>query len=186
VKRYRKHDFPVGEVRRYLEPGPIVLVSSCWKGETNIMTLGWHMVMEFEPSLIGCYIWTQNHSRELLRRSRECVINLPTADLVDTVVDIGNCSGADGIDKFERFGLTPRAASRVGAPLIAECYASFECRLFDGRQINRYSLFVWEVVKAHVARSPKRPQTLHYRGDGEFMLSGAHISRRGRFRPEML
>src|ERR1700674_2907690 len=51
-----KIDFPVAKVRRYLDPGPIVLVSSAWKGETNIMTMGWHTVMEFEPSLIGCMI----------------------------------------------------------------------------------------------------------------------------------
>jgi hypothetical protein len=30
----------------------------------------------------------------------------------------------------------------------------------------------WQVVNAHVATSPKRPQTIHYRGDGEFMISG--------------
>ena len=62
MKAQAKKDLPVGEVRRYLEPGPIVLVSSRWKGKTNIMTMGWHMVMETEPSLIGCYIWDENHS----------------------------------------------------------------------------------------------------------------------------
>lgn len=51
-----KRDFPVYKVRRYLEPGPIVLVSSRWRGKTNIMTMGWHTVMEFAPSLIGCVI----------------------------------------------------------------------------------------------------------------------------------
>ena len=49
-----KSDFPVGQVRRFLEPGPIVLVSSRWEGETNIMTLGWHTIMEFTPSLVEC------------------------------------------------------------------------------------------------------------------------------------
>ena len=39
-RRYRKIDLPVSDVRRYLEPGPIVLVSSAWQGETNIMTMG--------------------------------------------------------------------------------------------------------------------------------------------------
>ncbi len=42
---YTKRDFPVSDVRRFLEPGPIVLVSSAWKGQQNIMTMGWHMVM---------------------------------------------------------------------------------------------------------------------------------------------
>jgi hypothetical protein len=50
----------------------------------------------------------------------------------------------------------------------------------------KYGLFIWKVVKAHVAVSPKRPQTIHYRGDGEFMISGDWISRRGLFRPENL
>ena len=69
MKTYKKHDFPVDQVRRFLEPGPIVLVSSQWKGERNIMTMGWHMVMEFSPSRIGCYIWDRNHSFEMIRRS---------------------------------------------------------------------------------------------------------------------
>jgi len=43
----------VAEVRRFLEPGPVVLLSSAWQDERNIMTMGWHMVMEFEPSLLG-------------------------------------------------------------------------------------------------------------------------------------
>ena len=77
-------------------------------------------------------------------------------------------------------------ATKVKAPLIAECYANFECRLHEGRMIRRYGLFIWEVVKAHVAGSPKRPQTIHYRGDGEFMLSGAWLSRRGHFKPDNL
>lgn len=176
TKAYTKKDFPVSDIRRFLEPGPIVLVSSAWRGETNIMTMGWHMVMEFEPSLVGCYIWSENHSRNLVRRSRECVINIPTVDMAPKVVGIGNSSGRD-IDKFEHFGLTATPADKVGAPLIAECYANFECRLVDTSLISRYSLFVLEVMKAHVATSPKYPRTLHYRGDGVFMLAGSNTSR---------
>ncbi|WP_369943438.1 flavin reductase family protein [Xanthomonas medicagonis] len=185
MRRYRKHDYPTEQVRRFLEPGPVVLVGSAWNGQRDIMTLGWHMVLEFSPSLIACCISSANHSFDLVRRSRQCTINLPTADLVDTVVGIGNSSGAQ-VDKFAHFGLTAVAGSQVQAPLIAECYASFECRLHDGRGIARHNLFVWEVVKAHVAVSPKLPKTLHYRGDGKFMLSGAEISRRRLFKPQML
>ena len=52
MRRYTKKDFPVDNVRRFLEPGPIVLVSSAHAGDSNIMTMGWHMVMEFQPALI--------------------------------------------------------------------------------------------------------------------------------------
>jgi hypothetical protein len=50
--------------------------------------------------------------------------------------------------------------------------------------IRTDGLFIWEVVKPHVALSPKLPQTIHYRGGGEFMISGGTINRRRKFRPE--
>jgi flavin reductase (DIM6/NTAB) family NADH-FMN oxidoreductase RutF len=182
----RKRDFPVDDVRRLLEPGPIVLVSSAWKGKTNIMTMGWHMVMSEEPSLVGCFIWDRNHSFEMIRKSRECVINVPTVDLATTVVGIGNTSGRS-TDKFKKFHLTPVPGQAVRAPLIEECYANFECRLVDSRLIDRYSVFVLEVVKGHARTTPKFPKTLHYRGDGLFMLAGPTVSRyRKGFKPEML
>ena len=181
----RKRDFPVGKIRRYLEPGPIVLVSSRWRGETNIMTMGWHTVMEFTPSLVGCVIAESNHSFALIRKSRECVINLPTTALTDVVVAIGNSTGAE-IDKFRKFGLTTDKAREVQAPLIRECHANFECRLHDDALVSKYNFFIFEVVRAHVAASPKHPQTLHYTGDGIFMVSGKIISRRSQFRPGML
>ena len=164
-----KADFPVAKVRRYLEPGPIVLVSSAWRGETNIMTMGWHTVMEFTPSLVGCIIAGGNHSFDLIRRSKECVINVPTTALTDAVVGIGNCSGAT-VRKFEKFGLTAEPGHRVTAPLIAECHANLECRLQDTRLIKAYNFFVFEVVKAHVATAPKYPRTIHYRGQGLFII----------------
>ena len=182
----RRRDHPVDDVRRFLEPGPIVLVSSAWKGKTNIMTMGWHMVMGEEPSLVGCFIWDRNHSFEMIRKSRECVINVPAVDLATTVVSIGNTSGAE-IDKFARFGLTAVPARAVKAPLIDECHANFECRLVDSSLINRYSLFVFEVVKGYARTTPTFPKTLHYRGDGLFMIAGPTVSRyRKGFKAEML
>ena len=124
-KQSAKEDFPVGDIRRYLEPGPIVLVSSAHGGETNIMTMGWHTVMEFTPSLVGCIIAGGNHSHRLIRDSGECVINLPTTKLLDTAVGIGNCSGAD-VDKFDKFGLTAAKAARVEAPARRVDHANAE------------------------------------------------------------
>ncbi len=141
--------------------------------------------MEFTPSLVGCVISSANHSFELIRRSRQCVINVPTAVLIDEVVGIGNCSGAE-VDKFAAFALTADPAERVQAPLIRECHASLECRLADDRLVETYNFFIFKIVKAHVAATPKYPQTLHYTGDGVFMRSGKIISRRSRFRPELL
>ena len=135
----------------------MVLVSSAWKGERNIMTMGWHMVMEFVPSLVGCLISSGNHSYELVRRSKECVINIPTVELAPIVAKIGNCSGAS-VDKFAKFKLTAVPAEQVRAPLIAECYANLECKLVDDRLRDKYNVFIFEVVKAHARADAEIPQ----------------------------
>jgi flavin reductase (DIM6/NTAB) family NADH-FMN oxidoreductase RutF len=171
MKQYKKLDCPVDQARRYLEPGPIVLISSQYKGRNNIMTLGWQTVMEFTPSLVGCVIASSNHSFEMIRKTRECVINVPTVDLAYEVVRIGNVSG-DTIDKFVEYKLTPQPAEKVKAPLIAECPVSFECKLFDGRMISRYNFFIFEIVKAHAVKSPRYLKTIHYHGKGVFMVAG--------------
>jgi flavin reductase (DIM6/NTAB) family NADH-FMN oxidoreductase RutF len=82
------------------------------------------------------------------------------------------------MEKFEHFGLTARPAERVNAPLIADCHANFECELADDALVQ-YNFFIFEVVKAHVVKSPKHPETLHYTGDGVFMFQ-ARSSAAGR------
>jgi flavin reductase (DIM6/NTAB) family NADH-FMN oxidoreductase RutF len=176
----KKRAFPVEKARRYLEPGPIVLVSSRWRGKTNIMTLGWYCVMEFSPSLVGCLISNGNHSFDMIRRSGACVINVPTTALTDQVIGIGNTTGAE-IDKFAEFGLTAQKAHSVEAPLIGECHASFECKLHDDALVKKYNFFVFEIVHARAAMAPKYPKTLHYTGDGVFMIAGKVIDRRSKF-----
>ncbi len=180
LKKIRKSDFPVHEARRYLEPGPIVLVSSHHDGKNNIMTMGWHCILEFSPSLFGCLISSGNHSHEMIRKSGECVINLPTTALTDIVARIGNCTGSS-VDKFAEFGLTAGPAEKVSAPLIEECHACFECKLYDDVLVDKYNYFIFEIVKAHVARRPAHPETLHYTGDGVFMVAGRIIDRRRLF-----
>ena len=174
MKHYKKKNLPVDQIRRFLEPTPVVLVSSAWKEKTNIMAMGWYTVMEFSPSLLGCVISSQNYTFDLVRKSKECVINLPTRDLAKTVVKIGNCTGAE-IEKFAEFKLTPILGSKVTVPMIEECYANFECKLVDTKLINKYNFFIFEIVKAHVASSPKYPSSIHYRGDSIFMTSGRNI-----------
>lgn len=176
-----KRSFPLAKVSTLIEPGPVVLISTAHRGERDVMTQSWHVMLEFEPPLIGCVISDRNHSFALLKASRECVINIPTLEIADQVARCGNTSGA-AIDKFAKYGLTPRPAKQVGAPLIAECYASLECRVLDTRLVPSYGFFVLEVLQAWVDTSVKQPRTLHHRGRGRFMVAGETIRLRSRAR----
>jgi flavin reductase (DIM6/NTAB) family NADH-FMN oxidoreductase RutF len=170
----KKTAFPLSEVYRLLEPGPVVLLTTIRAGRVNVMPLSWHLMMEFTPPLVGCVVSNRNYSFASLKTSRECVINIPTVELTKTVVACGNTSGRS-MDKFKAFGLTPVPAANVKAPLIAECYASLECKVVDVKLVTKYNFFVLEVVQAWVDASRKRPRTIHHQGEGEFMVPGRII-----------
>lgn len=166
-----KRSLPLPKVYRLIEPGPVVLVTTASGSRTNIMTMSWHMMVDFEPPIVACVISNRNYSFDLLRKSKECVINIPTVELAKKVVNCGNSSGRT-IDKFREFGLTPSPAACVDAPLIVECYANLECRVINTTFATQYNIFLVEVVKAWIDGSQRHPRTLHHQGCGTFVVDG--------------
>jgi len=167
-------DLPLSQVYQLLEPGPVVLLSTAHKGRSNVMTMSWHMMVEFTPPLLACVVSNADHSFTALRATKACVIAIPAVELTPKVVEVGNCSGRD-VDKFARFALTPLPAREVAAPLIKECFANLECKVVDTRLVNAYNLFVLEVVKAWTDPAQKNPKTIHHHGYGKFVIDGETI-----------
>ena len=172
-----RRSLALSEVYRLLEPGPVVLLTTAAKGRPNVMTQSWHTMLEFQPPLVACVVSNRNFTFQILRATRECVINIPTVELAEKVVACGNCSGRK-VDKFDKFKLTPIAASKVRAPLIAECYANLECKVVDTRAVAKYCLFIVEVVKAWIDPARKCPRTIHHQGKGLFMVAGKTVKLR--------
>ena len=166
-----KKSFPLSKVYGLLEPGPVVMVTTASKGRANIMTMSWHMMIDFEPPIVGCVISDRNYTFDILKATRECVINIPTVELAEKVVGCGNTSGRR-IDKFKTFGLTQSPPSCIKAPLIDECYANLECKAVDRKMVVKYNLFILEVLKAWIDPTSKDPRTIHHRGRGAFMVAG--------------
>jgi flavin reductase (DIM6/NTAB) family NADH-FMN oxidoreductase RutF len=172
---------PLAKVYQLLEPGPVVLLTTAHKGRANVMTMSWHMMVEFEPPLVACVVSSANYSFSALRKTKQCVIAIPSAKLASTVVGIGNSSGRD-IAKCERFCLTPMPAARVAAPLIAQCIANLECQVVDAALVRKYNVFVLEVVEAWMDPRQKNAKTLHHHGYGRFVIDGKAIELKSRMR----
>ena len=169
-----RKSFPLSKVYGLLEPGPVVLLTTACAGHPNIMTMSWHTMMEFEPPLVGCVISDRNHTFGMLKATSECAINIPAVELAEKGVGCGNTSGAN-IDKFEMFSLRSKPAAHVGAPLIEDCFANLECRVVDTSMVDKYCLFVLEVIKAWIDPAVKNPRTIHHLGSGNFMVAGERI-----------
>ena len=174
-------ELPLSKVYQLLEPGPVVLLTTSRKGRANVMTMSWHMMVEFEPPLVACVVSSANSSFAALRATGECVIAIPAVKLARKVVGVGNCSGRD-IDKFAAFGLTPTPAKMIAPPLVAECFANLECKVADARLVSNYNLFILEVLKAWKDPAQKNPKTIHHHGYGTFVVDGRTIKLKSKMR----
>jgi len=157
-----------------MESGPVVLVTTNDGKKDNIMTISWTMVLDFTP-VFAITTGEWNYSFTALRKTKECVISIPTVDMLDKVVGIGTCSGAD-TDKFAKFKLNPVKARIVKAPLIKECLANIECNVVD--IVKKHNIVVLEAVAAYFDTSRKERRTVHAVGDGTFIVDGRKLSRK--------
>lgn len=172
-------ELPASQAYRVLEPGPIVMVSTSDNGKLNVMTMGFHMMIQHDPPLIGCVIGPWDHSYQALRKTGECVIAVPGLDLAETVVDVGNCSG-DRVDKFQRYGLKTRPAKDVSAPLLSDCLVNIECQVVDTRLSDPYNLFILEATRIWINETRKERRMMHHRGDGTFTVGGGTLDLKDR------
>src|ERR1035438_7583607 len=174
-------DLPLSKVYQLLEPGPVVLLTTARNGRANVMTMSWHMMVEFEPPMIACVVSNRDYSFAALRATKECVIAIPAVALAAKVVEVGNCSGRN-VEKFKKIGLTPVTAQNVAAPLVARCFANLECRGADTRFVNKYGIFILEVLQAWIDPAQKNPKTIHHRGYGIFAVDGKIIKLKSKMR----
>ena len=170
----KKKSLPLSQVYRLLEPGPVVLLTTVDAKRPNVMTMSWHMMIDFEPPLVGCVVSNRDYTFDVLRKTKECVINIPTVELAKQVVGCGNTSGRN-VDKFKKFDLLQSPASQVSAPLIDQCFANLECEVIDTGMVDKYNIFILKVVKAWIDPSKKHPRTIHHQGRENFMVAGRTI-----------
>jgi len=176
--------YPPSKVYRLIEPGPVLLVTtgSLADGTHNVMTIGFHMVIQHEsPPLIGISLGPWDASFAVLKKQRECVLVVPSVEMAPVVVDIGNCSKDDEdlkeSSKWERFGLEALPAGEVKAPLVGgqHIIANIECVVEDTKMVSKYSMWVLKPVKAWLNPDMKPGEggkMFHHRGDGTFVVDG--------------
>jgi len=157
-----------------MESGPVVLITTNDGKKNNIMTISWTMVVDLTP-MFAMTTGPWNYSFAALQKTKECVIAIPTVDLIDTVVGIGTCSGSD-TDKFEKFMLTPVKGKHVKAPLIKECLANIECKVAD--IVEKHNIIVLDGIAAYIDDKREERRTLHAVGDGTFIVDGRKLNRR--------
>ena len=165
----------------FLEPGPVVLVSTFDGKKNNVMTISWTMPLDFAGHFALC-TGPWNYSFAPLRKSKECVLCVPSVSWARKVVQIGMVSGED-TDKFDRFGLTALPAACVKAPLIDGCVACVECRV--EKFLPAYGIFILQALAVWENPSCQDKRLLHAVGDGTFHADGEKFNFRRLMRAKL-
>jgi flavin reductase (DIM6/NTAB) family NADH-FMN oxidoreductase RutF len=170
---------------RLINHGPTVLVSSAHAGEQNVMAAAWNMGLDFTPAKVCVVIDKSTRTRELVERSGEFVLAVPSRQIARQTLQVGNSSARE-TDKFASFGLDTFSADKVSAHLVAGCVAWLECKVVEEpHNQQRYDLFIGEVIAAHADTRVFRNgrwtydehtavelQTLHYIAGNHFLTVG--------------
>lgn len=180
-----KQEVPITQAHRLLAPRPTCLLTARYKGQVNVMTLAWVYPMSMEPPLVGMAIHPSCYTHDMLKRSGECVLNIPGRPLAEQVLKCGSLSGSS-VDKMQVTGLTPESGRRVEAPWLDECLAHVECAVVDLLAPGDHTLFIAEIVGAWaeeeafnevwlMPESNEELLPLHHLGGKRFCLMGKTV-----------
>ncbi len=134
------------DARRLLNPGPVAIVTTSWRGMTNAAPIAWTVPLSMDPPLVGCVIHPHRHTADMIRFSEEFAINIPGPSLLKQTAFLGSQTGLN-TNKLEASGLELFNGLKFDAPLIEDCLAWIECGLRDVIRIGDHTMFVGLVVK---------------------------------------
>jgi flavin reductase (DIM6/NTAB) family NADH-FMN oxidoreductase RutF len=181
-----RHSVPELEARRLLGGGPLVLVSTAWRGNYNVMPAAYATPLSFDPPLLGVAVHPSRHTHDMIKYSEEFALNMPTRELLDHCQYLGSVSGRD-LDKLDLTKLPTFRARKVDAPLLEGCVGWIECGVADAYTIGDHTLFAGKVVAAQVEKeafdetwllTDPELKPLHYLGMNRYGLLGEVLEAR--------
>ena len=148
MKKQKRPGWP-----NFMFPSPVVLVSCLdeEQGRANIITLAWASNLIIIPPTIGVGINRQRHSYQLIKSTKEFVVNIPSTRYLYETDFCGMVSGKE-VDKFLATKFTAEPATKVKPPLIKECPVNIECRVYEliESESRSHGIFLGEILMMHV------------------------------------
>ena len=129
-----------------LYPLPAVMVSCGRKNEKpNIITVAWTGTVCTNPPMLYISVRPERHSYNIIKDTKEFVVNLVTKDLTYACDYCGVKSGAN-VDKFKEMKLTPLESKYVSCPSIEESPLSLECRVKEIIKLGSHDMFIANIL----------------------------------------
>ena len=132
----------------FLYPIPAVMVSCGTMEKSNIITVAWTGIINTDPAMVYISVRPERYSHNIIKKSKEFVINLTSRGLVRQTDWCGVKTGAK-VDKFKETKLTKEKAEYVKCPMIKESPVSVECKVIEQKDLGSHTMFVAKVLAIH-------------------------------------
>lgn len=170
---------PLDVSYRLIASGPMVLVTSLYKGKAAITPIAWHMPVSDDPPMIALEIYKGHHIYKAVMQTGDFVVNVPSSDMVGKIKLLGSVSGAK-VDKFKEFGIAAERSKKVKSPRMKGAIGILECKLINEKSLARkYDMILGDVVYAEAEKGvftdrwrpeKKGPRVLHHLGGKIFYV----------------
>ena len=123
---------------------PIVAVTSERAGKRNGMILDSAVRASIVPTIprLSVYVHKFNLSHDLIFETGRFVLHLLREDQLELVHRLGFVSGRTR----DKLADVPHRLGRLGAPVLDDCYAHFECRVVNAMDTGSSTCFLGDVV----------------------------------------
>ncbi len=129
----------------FIYPIPAVMVSCGDMENSNILTVAWTGITCSQPAKVYISVRPERYSYNIIKESKEFVINLTTEKLAYATDWCGVKSGKD-FDKFKEMHLTKEKANFVKCPMIKESPVSIECKVEEIKEMGSHNMFIADVL----------------------------------------
>ncbi|MGO0122435.1 flavin reductase family protein [Desulfothermobacter acidiphilus] len=180
-----KREVALAEAYRLLTPGMVVLIASRREEKNNVMAASWQMPVSKEPPLVSVAVAKKHLTAEYIQATGVFTVNVPGYGILTQVHFCGTVSGRRVQDKLAEAGLTPVPGQQVAAPLIKECLAGLECRVWNTYDGGDHYIFVGQVVRAEAASEvfegswhlrEEKNCPVHHLGGPHYYLPGTPVA----------
>jgi flavin reductase (DIM6/NTAB) family NADH-FMN oxidoreductase RutF len=156
---------PTGEGARLLLGGPVVLLTTIYKGVRNVMPLSWFMPVSSDPALVAISVGEQRHTAEMIAHSQEFALNIPKRPYLHHVQYLGALRG-EKIDKIDAIQWETFTPTKITSPLLMDCAGWIECQVVETLPFGDHVLFLGEVVAVRVDPSSYDVERKRWRVEG--------------------
>jgi flavin reductase (DIM6/NTAB) family NADH-FMN oxidoreductase RutF len=129
-----------------------------------VLPVAYAMPVSMTPPFVAISLNPQRYSYDVIHKTEEFAINIPTRRLLHHVQFLGSVTGAD-VDKMELTKLPSRRARRLDTILLEGCVGWIECALEDEIELGDHMLLIGRVVAATVEEDAFADHWLLLEGD---------------------